>query len=1076
MHKHVIPPDHAERERITADLATNMLVEAGAGSGKTESLAQRMVAGILAGYGVSQMAAVTFTRKAAAELRGRFQIALEEALARETGPTANPEARERLTAALAGLESFFAGTIHSFYARLLRERPVEAGLAPGFTEVEETEDAELRKQAWREYLARERGKGSALLQALADADVRPRDLDYAFAFVCTFEEVEFPPGEAPLPDTAKAWKALEKFLRSLERRLPGPIADDTTCKVQQRLRDDVPRLGYARRDRPGDLVDLLRRWEANVSITQKCWSDDPAEKKRLAAEISAIIEDFKSGTVTPFLAEWRQYVYRLAMPLLTDARAFAREARFRALQLNYNDLLQGAARLLRDHPEVRRSLQQKYRWLYVDEFQDTDPVQAEVMLWLASDPSTPPSASDPFAVRLRPGSLFIVGDPKQSIYRFRRADIEVYNRVREAIVREHGCVVPLVASWRSVSAICTWVSDAFEHVFPEAPTAHQAKYEALKPVVKKPGGGVVTLTHPETLKREEVFGADAAAIARYIRAECDAGRRRPGDFLILTWKRKHLGAYAAALEALEVPAEVTGAGAFGDSAEVRALAVLLRVLGDPDDGGSVVGVLRSLVFGVSDDELFQHRHAGGWFTPQRRLEDGTSQPGHPRVLAALYALGDMLELVRELPAPAAVERILDTTGLLAQAAAASPGGARAGDLLHAVDRVREAFERGGTLADAALALQDDVDAAEVESWPLEPGRTDVVRVMNLHKAKGLEAPVVFLADPCGGFKNDAELRIDRGPSGAVGHMQVVWKDEEDTWRRKTIAEPENWAEYAAVEQPFLNAEAERLRYVAATRARELLVISRWEKTGGAQPWLPFEPFLAGADELEVPPKAAPPAARKADLSEKTRTRLAADREVLLKEAMAHSYAVVSVTASTHQEAPPGEQEGLESGPATGAAFGDLVHRLLEHAMRRGTDAAAIERYANWLTFEKPDLQAAVPEALAAVRRVTASGVWEEALAAEARDVEVPFTLATAGADGTPTLLNGVIDLAYRTADGWVIVDYKTDQLGGRPAAFLLDRYGAQIDAYCRAWAELTGTPPARAGIHAVRSGETVWRR
>jgi ATP-dependent helicase/nuclease subunit A len=1071
MPKILLPPDHAEREFIKTELGMNLLVEAGAGSGKTESLAQRMVAGIAFGYDVSQMAAVTFTRKAAAELRGRFQLALERRLEEET----DPQVRARITNALAHLESFFAGTIHSFCARLLRERPVEAGLAPGFTEVEEADDVEMRKQAWRDYLARERSKGSPLLKELSDADVRPPDLDNAFGVICTFEEVDFPPGEGQLPDTSKAWKELAQFLSALQELLTKPISDDTTCDVQQRLRDDLPKLDIARRHRPGELVDLLRRWESDVKITQKWWADDKAEKKRLADETARLIADFQRDTVGPFLAEWRQYVYRLAMSLMVGAREFAREARFRSLQLNYGDLLQGAARLLRDHPEVRRALQEKYHWLYVDEFQDTDPVQAEVMLWLASDPATPPIAKDPLAVRLRPGSLFIVGDPKQSIYRFRRADIEVYNRVRRVIEREGGRVVPLVACWRSVSAICSWVSTAFIDVFPAAPTEHQAKYEALKPVTKKPGGGVVTLTHPTSLDKKEVFTADAAAIARYIRATCDAGQRQPGDFLVLTWKKKHLGTYASELEKLEIPAEITGAGAFGDSAEVGALAKLLRVLGDPDDAVSVVGVLRSLLFGISDDDLFQHHHAGGWFTPRRRPEDGAVQPGHPRVLAALYSLADMMELVRTLPAPAAVERMLESTGLLAQAAARSPGGAEAGDLLHAVDRVRQAFESGGTLADAADALLDDVDSADVESWPLEPGRTDVVRVMNLHKAKGLEAPVVFLADPCSGFTSKAELRIDRGPAGAIGHLQVVWKDEEQPWIRKLIAEPEDWASYAAIEQPFLDAERDRLRYVAATRAKELLVISRWDKSGGDQPWQPFNEFLGDAEELDVPPAVSAPVPRKADLSEKARTRLAAARGTRLAEATTATFVVESVTGSTHREVPAEAQAGLATGPATGVAFGDLVHRLLEYAMRQRADAAAIERYAMWLTFEDAELRTAVPEALAGVQRVTASDLWKEALAAGSCDVEIPFTLVTKAADGTPALLAGVIDLAYRSAEGWCVVDYKTDQLSARGATELLERYAGQLESYRRAWTELSGDSGVRVAIHAVRSGETLWK-
>ena len=163
------------------------------------------------------------------------------------------------------------------------------------------------------------------------------------------------------------------------------------------------------------------------------------------------------------------------------------------------------------------------------------------------------------------------------------------------------------------------------------------------------------------------------------------------------------------------------------------------------------------------------------------------------------------------------------------------------------------------------------------------------------------------------------------------------------------------------------------------------------------------------------------------------------------------------------------------GAAGGAEFGDLVHKLLEYAMRRRTALADVERFANWLTFQDVELKRAVPEAVAAVARVMASDVWRQAQASADCDVEIPFTLVTKAADGTPSLLAGVIDLAYRSADGWYVVDYKTDQLSGRGAAELLERYAGQLESYRRAWSEFTGEPTVRVGLHAVRAGETVWK-
>src|SRR5437870_5199115 len=188
MTKPRLVPDQPARDLIRERLDINLLVEAGAGSGKTECLAQRMAAGILEGrYAVEEMAAVTFTRKAAAELRGRFQLTLEGTLAAERDGTR----RERVRRALAGLERLFAGTIHSFCAHLLRERPVEAGVAPGFTELDDVGDAVQRRRAWRDFLDRERAAGSPPLRALLEAGLGPPDLDQAFGIVCNFPEVDF---------------------------------------------------------------------------------------------------------------------------------------------------------------------------------------------------------------------------------------------------------------------------------------------------------------------------------------------------------------------------------------------------------------------------------------------------------------------------------------------------------------------------------------------------------------------------------------------------------------------------------------------------------------------------------------------------------------------------------------------------------------------------------------------------------------------------------------------------------------------------------------------------------------------
>ncbi len=205
-----------------------------------------------------------------------------------------------------------------------------------------------------------------------------------------------------------------------------------------------------------------------------------------------------------------------------------------------------------------------------------------------------------------------------------------------------------------------------------------------------------------------------------------------------------------------------------------------------------------------------------------------------------------------LPAAAALDRILEHTGYLALAAT-TPGGVEAGDLLHAVDRVRQVVEDGGSLADAAEALEADSEAtSEVESLPLEPGRTDVVRLMNLHKAKGLEADVVFLADPCGGFTPRVDVHIERDGREALGWFKIVPR----TRRRAAatlLGEHADWAAHeaggAAVSRGGGGSPALRRRH---PRPRACSSSAAGRATGKQPAWGVLNDFLAGATELPVP--------------------------------------------------------------------------------------------------------------------------------------------------------------------------------------------------------------------------------
>ncbi len=1152
------PPDQRFRDRIRDDLDTNLLVEAGAGSGKTHSLAERMASGIARGqYDVAHMAAVTFTRKAAAELRGRFQFALE----RRLGGNPPADQAERLRHALAHLERFFAGTIHAFCARLLRERPVEARMAPGFVELDEVEDAIRRERAWRDFIVRESARGSTLLRELRAAGIRPPDLDAAFTRMCDHEDVVFATAHAVEPDPRPAWDALDRFRADLLALLPEPIPAGTTCEVQGLARTFAGRLAVCRRDRPADLAQLLQEW-VKPKVVNKWWGRGASRGNPVAERVKALLEAWQQGTIAPFLQAWRAWAYDRAITILTEARSFYADERRRDNVVNYVDLLMVTARVLREDAAVRRALQDKYRWLFIDEFQDTDPIQAEVFLLLASDAGQMPDAGAPLdwaRVPLRPGALFVVGDPKQSIYRFRRADIDIYNTVRNRITACGGAVLPLTANFRSVPRLCALANSVFPTRFPAAPLPEAPAFERLEPVRLEPGAAsaaIARLTLPQGTDAKDSPAVEAARIAAWIRTEVDEGRRQYGDILVLTRNRPRLDQYARAFERAEIPVEVSGAGMFGGSEEVAWLHGLIEALADPLDGVALVGVLRGPLFGVSDPELFQFRTAGGRFDLTTPLPNADS-PGvradldarFGPALAAMRQLQQLHRRARRLPLGAALELLLEETGLLA-VSAATPGGAEAGDLLQAVDRVRQVAESGGGLADAAAALAGDArEATDVEALPLEPGRRDVVRLMNLHKAKGLEADVVFLADPCHGRRFAPEIRIVREGTRATGWLQIVSKPE-GSRKERVLAEPADWSHHVAHEQVYLSAEENRLLYVAATRARELLVVGRSSNPKQNEAWGVLDPFLGAMPELPIPelPPARPEPA--VNVSAPAIDAAAAQRRARSAQATTESWRVESVTEEAHQVAraarirrtAASDLAGPEADPTAsllpetpshradaGAAWGTLIHGLLEHAARKpGASRQDLERLARWLLIEDPDLRPFVGEAIDCVEAVMRAPFWQDARRG-AYYVEVPFAIrldpappgrtdpatnppahgrSRASAPGRgvpvqaslfdlpedaasgsppggrpgapavpaptmPTVLRGVIDLVYRSDEGWRIIDYKTDQVVA-DVQELVARYGPQVARYRDAWTRVTSEPVAGAGLFSVRRLEVAW--
>jgi ATP-dependent exoDNAse (exonuclease V) beta subunit len=1044
------PSDQEARSQIQHAFSTNLFVEASAGSGKTHSLVSRIVEGLAVGQVIAaETAVVTFTRKAAAELRGRVRLRLESL----TRDEIDPLRQENLSNAITNLGDMFIGTIHSFCGRLLREHPVAAGVSPGFLESDEEEDVRLRLVVFRNYL--ESAEGMRLVKRLSDAQMSPRDLHDALAKLSEYSEVEFPYEVVALPDAKAGWEALDRFATELEPLLPPSLAKDSKCGLQDTADRFLRRLSKVRRDKIANLCRLIEMWESMPGQRLKDWDPKRDVAHQKIEPVKGLIEEFQVSTFHPFLEAWRAYLYGICIPALLEVRAQFQAERERRGILSPDDLVRRAVEMLRHSGHVREQLQDKFRRLFVDEFQDTDPLQAALVFYLTADGQS--GERDWTKLCPRPGSLFIVGDPKQSIYRFRGADIQTYNLVRDLVVSSGGKVLNLTTSFRSVPSLCDFSNKVFRSIFPATPTQKQAPFSTLEAY----GEAGSRLQGVHRLIQKCRTGRDAARleagqIALFISDAVAKRTHSYGDFLILTQLHKSLPRLQAALEQQRIPYETTGKSSASRYAST--FLDLLEVLGNPVDGIGLIGVLRGPLFGCSDEELYHYRKNGGSWTLGSDGEMGT-------VGTALNALTEMRRRITSMSAGATGQFLLNETGLLALAAASKGGDLEVAGLLHIVSELRTAEANGQCLSETVRHLRANPQGANL---PLQAGRRDVVRIMNLHQAKGLEAPVVFLAAPIDGRKVDTDFCVIREDGVANGFLSIATQS-------RVLAQPQRWESLQSEELDFLLEERKRLLYVAVTRAKEALIVGEWSGTSYAdtRPWGRLTPFLDEFDypELSIPDSSEllePMAIPTLDQLEQFTRRWGS---ATMKCAVP-TWTRVAVSASAKPAGAAIAQievpDDLLESEAGGAAWGELVHRLLEKLVNQpDLTSEQLNGLAHWFTFEQPELTSWIPDAIAATEGVRKTPLWDKLLSAREQHSEVPIGISVDSPDGR-RLVFGVIDLVLKTDDGWEIVDYKTDR---KTIDALIDRYGDQVAQYARNWERVAGSPVQWAGLYGVRRGD-----
>lgn len=1053
--------------RIRATLDANVVVEAGAGTGKTSALVERIVALVCAGRPIERIAAITFTEKAAAELRDRVRSGLEDALQQQ------PHKAGCIQAALESLDRAVISTIHSFCQSLLHTLAAEAGIDPSFTVMDEIAAERRFEEQWRAYLVSLGSDPSAV-----------RALDRALRLGLSLKDFhKLAAAVAGTPDAAALLK--QKLSAAPQPQWPdlavarGQIealglavvpADDRLRERIERLRsllEDLERTTPEDREavlavRAGELT------EVGKAGLKENWGGRGA-KDAARETANRIIRGFAET-----LDECRGQA--LAGVLALIIRFVEEEAVRRAREgaLTFDDLIVMARDLVTTSPSARSYLRGRYDVMLIDEFQDTDPLQAEIALAFATDPATG---------RLEPGRLFVVGDPKQSIYRFRRADMAVYWETLRRMAGGGASREDLSLNKRSRPEVLAWVNAVFQRLIgtggnpsvqPSYRPVEAERAASLRgPGVAWFGGPVWDVRARELREREavEVALRCLAALNEGWQVEDKGGSVRPArfrDIAILIPARVALPALERALAGAGVPYRIEGGSLVYRTQEVRDLMNCLSAIDDPADEVAVVAALRSAAFACSDRELVSHKLAGGAFNYTGPLEKG-----EPRVLEALRILAHYHQQRHALSLAGLVERFA-ADRQLAEAGIAVQGDRNAFRRVRFVVEQARAFEKDEPQSVRAfiawMERRSVGEARDLESASLDDDE-DAVRIMTIHGAKGLEFPIVILAG-LGSRPNTSWpcLLMDRDTRRAAVRI-----GSDDKNSRFTFGPYDDLKE---AETAHLKAEEGRLLYVAATRARDHLLVSLYHPA--KQERVKARRLLeAGADKeapehelLDSPARPAGGAFAGVTVSLQGAPQpdgFEARRQDLIAASRRHRYtsatALKQTRAEEWKEENPDETEPWARGRA-GTHLGRAVHAAIQSLPLDAT-LSQIEAVARAQAVAEaiPHREREVAEL---VRRALASEAAERARRALRALREVPFAFDYEG-----LTVEGFVDMLIESPDGLEIVDWKTDAVAAEEVTQRMESYKLQAALYVRGVWEACGRLPQRVTYVFVSAGAEV---
>lgn len=1076
---YLIEKEMKKRDEIINTFDKNYLLEAGAGAGKTSIIVERVIRHMISGsLDPQNMVAITFTKAASLELAERIERKALDYLSKEE----YSHAKERLER----VEEIFTGTIHSFCELLLREMPFEAGLTPGYEIVEDS--GEFYEKIWYEFLREFEEENKDSIRSLKEFNIDYRSLKESAFVAMDNPDIDFIGFEDEID-----YEELEEKFNKIDTSYLNPSFIKTGSnfgKLSISIIEDKKDLK--------NYIDLLLAEACKIDEGEDLRTKFIYKKNQESEgteELLAFIEELLS-----IYRGLNSILYNLSTDFINLAVAYKKKRYTNSL--TFNDLLFRASRLIKNSPKAREHFRGKFKSFYIDEAQDTDPMQAELLLLLSHDGDIA-SLKSMEDVKPRAGSLFIVGDPKQSIYRFRRADITIYESVKR-IIQAHGEVVYLDINFRSTDEICDWVEENFKDrsdgfAFSQHATRIQAGFEKILSLWKAKekeglenklsGAYAYEFSGDRDLKEEDYVAALVDEMLKINLIEEKTGRDsretrkiKNKDIMILTKSNEETGRYLNSLKKRDIPALLAGEKSLGDTREVLNLYLLIDFIIDFKDKIKFVAMLRNSFY--LDFESINYLLQRG--RPEDLIfdEEKSKKLEHGHLREVLFHLREIFLACEDLKAISFIESLVkNRVGVYDSYKDYSQLEKRDADssLFQTIEILKA--KKPISIYDAKEELEDIVEEKVNYELPIDlKFAENAVRVMNIHKAKGLEADIVILvgSDKKRTLGGDSHY-IEKTSKASKGYL---------VYKKSLLVRAPDQEKRKALEREFKEAELDRLIYVAATRAKSVLIRPSIEDEKLFLAPLSRKPkAILGLEDIEDKKIDKEYSLRKLEELEIT-------RELIKKDKISRK-SYLKLSPSNLEEFKV-DEKNMELARNTtsprGTIYGSIVHRVFEIILKDRIDIKEIGEsqidYALGLSIkeglEKIDMDREVLDGLypmntfdlektqdmedvilslkeylnANLKGLVYSFLKNSQIIdifSKAKKIFTEFSFAApidpsildAKHRGKKAIINGFIDLLIQKQDGnFIIIDYKTDIVAEEDARELFkSRYIKQLQVY-----------------------------